>query len=257
MNNDFQKASILKRFAAGTFDFIMIVCLVTVLALGLSALLGYNGYMGQWESIYERYSQEYGIKIDMTSAEYAELSEAEQAAFLEKYEAANKAIQKDEEASRVFSMLVSLSLTIVSVSVLLGYLIWEFAIPLLFGNGQTIGKKAFSLALMRTDSVKVTPFMMFARAILGKCAIETLPLALVAVMLMLNVSCGFGILFVGLILLTQVILLISTRTNSLLHDMLACTVVVDMASQRIFDSPEARMEYIKRISAEEAARAKY
>lgn len=257
MNNDIQKAGFVKRVAAGTFDAIMIACLVVMIAIGLSALLGYDNYMDQWNGIYERYSEEYDIDLNISSEEYAKLTEEEKTDYLEKYEKANEALQQDEEAIQLFSMLVSLALTITSISILLGFLIWEFAIPLWLGNGQTVGKKAFSIALMRTDGVKITPMMMFARSILGKCAIETLPVALVVVMLLLNVTSGFGILFVGLILLAQVILLIVTRTNSMLHDMLACTVVVDMSSQRIFDSPEARMEYLKRISQEQARNAGY
>ncbi|MBR5813982.1 MAG: hypothetical protein IKY37_05975, partial [Bacteroidaceae bacterium] len=66
-----------------------------------------------------------------------------------------------------------------------------------------------------------------------------------------------GVIVIGLILLLQFIVLVSTRTRSAIHDLLAATVAVDMASQRMFESPEALLEYKKRLSAEAANRADY
>lgn len=253
MNNDLQKASMLKRISAFTFDMILLVILVMGLALGLSALFGYNDYSAKMDGYYEKYGQMYGIDVNISLEDYEKLSDEE----LEKYAAATEALNKDKEAMHTYSVMASMTLMIATLSVVLAFVVMEFAIPLWLGNGQTLGKKIFSIGLMRIDGVKITPFMMFVRAILGKCAIETLPLVLVLIMLVLNVPFGFGLIFVGLILLTQVILLIATRNNSTLHDLLACTVAVDISSQRIFQSPEARMEYMKRISAEAAAKAKY
>ena len=42
-----------------------------------------------------------------------------------------------------------------------------------------------------------------------------------------------------------------------IYDMLANTVTVDMASQMIFDSPEALLEYKQRVHAEAVERAEY
>ena len=57
--------------------------------------------------------------------------------------------------------------------------------------------------------------------------------------------------------LIQIILLIVTRTNSLIHDTLSSTVVIDFASQMIFDSVEAKREYQLRIHKEEAEKSDY
>ena len=156
-----------------------------------------------------------------------------------------------------YSMVVNLTLIIASFSILAGYLVLEFIVPLWLGNGQTLGKKIFGIALMRQDGVKITPLMLFARTILGKYTLETMIPVLIVIMLLFQMIGLIGTLIIGLILLLQVILLIATRTNSALHDLLACTVAVDMASQMMFDSPEALLEYQKRISAEKANRAEY
>ena len=61
----------------------------------------------------------------------------------------------------------------------------------------------------------------------------------------------------GLILLLQLILLAATSNNSLIHDLISDTVVIDMASQRIFDSESELIEYEKKIHAESVAKSPY
>lgn len=253
MNNEIQKASMLKRISAFTFDMILLVCLVVALAFGISAILGYDGYHARMDEKYEQYGQMFGIDVNISMEQFDALPEAEQA----RYNEAVEAINQDEEATKLYSMIVNLTLVIATVSILLAYVGLELVVPLLFGNGQTLGKKIFGIALMRLDGVKVTPFMLFVRTVLGKFTVETMIPVLLIIMLLFGFVGSIGTLIIGLILLVQVILLIATRTHSVLHDMLACTVVVDLASQRIFDSPEARVEYMKRLSAEAAARAEY
>ena len=59
------------------------------------------------------------------------------------------------------------------------------------------------------------------------------------------------------ILIGELLSLTLSKTGGLLHDVLAATVAVDMASQRIFETPEERVEYIKRLHAEETSRQEY
>ena len=56
-----------------------------------------------------------------------------------------------------------------------------------------------------------------------------------------------------LLILAQIILLIFTHARTPLHDMLAGTVTVDLASQLIFDTPEDLLEYKKKLHAESVA----
>lgn len=243
----------LKRISAYTFDMILLVCLVIVLAMALSGMFGYDDYNAQMDAAYEEYGQKYDINVSMTLEEYEKLTEEEMARYMQALEAINS----DEAVMRTYSMVVNLTLIIASLSILMGYLVLELLVPVWLGNGQTIGKKIFGIALMRTDGVKVTPFMMFVRTVLGKYTLETMIPVLIVIMLLFQMVGLIGTLVLGLILLLQVILLIATRTNSALHDLLACTVAVDMASQMMFDSPEALLEYKKRISADAANRAQY
>ena len=59
------------------------------------------------------------------------------------------------------------------------------------------------------------------------------------------------------LLVTQLVLLCVTHTNSVIHDILSDTVTVDLASQMIFNSPEELLAYKTKLAAEKAARQGY
>ena len=168
---------------------------------------------------------------------------------LAKYEAAAEAMAVDTEAQQVYQMYVNLSLVIMSGGVLMAYLILEMLVPLLLKNGQTLGKKCFGIALMRKDGVRVTPFMVFARGILGKYTIEAMiPLLMIMASILGVMGLETTLLALGF-LLAQIIVPLATRNKTALHDLLACTVAVDMSSQMIFDSVEEMQAYEAEIQA--------
>ena len=133
----------------------------------------------------------------------------------------------------------------------------EFILPLKLGTGQTLGKKIFGIGLMKTEGVKVNGVALFIRAILGKYAIETMVPALILLMIYWGTIGVVGPAVVFLILLTEIILVIATCTNSLIHDLLASTVAIDEASQKIFNTPEEMAAFKAEIAAEIAQREKY
>lgn len=246
---DLQKASVLKRAAAWLLDLIMLVVLACGIGMVLSAALNYDQHSQALEACYEKYEKEYNIDFDV----YADLTPEEQARF----EAANAALQKDAEALRAYNTVINLSLTIVSLSIFLSYLGLEFGVPLLFGNGQTIGKKVFGIGLMRVDGVKVTSFALFVRTVLGKYTIETMIPVLMAMMIFIGVIGILGPAVVLGLAIVQVALIITSKTNSALHDHMAATVAVDLASQMIFNTPEDLMEYKKQVHAEQVKKQTY
>ena len=94
--------------------------------------------------------------------------------------------------------------------------------------------------------------ILFVRAILGKYTIGTMVPILMVLALMLGAPPIMPLSVLLLVLLLQIVFLITTKTNSLIHDSLASTVVVDFQSQMIFDSLEAKNQYILRIQNEKA-----
>ncbi len=247
---DFQKAGMWKRISAALLDLVLLVTVVIGVALLLSTVLNYAQYVERMDALYDEYEAEYGLSFDITAEEYQAMSPEEKIPYDEAYDA----FANDEEALLVQGKLFTYALMIVSFSILAGYLLLEFLVPLLFGNGQTLGKKVFGIGVMRIDSVKISPLLLFARSILGKCTVETMVPALLLVMLIFNLMGAIAVFVIIGLAVLQIVLVAATKGRTPIHDVLAQTVTVDFASQRIFDSPEALLEYKKKIHAESVER---
>lgn len=236
---ELQKINMYKRISAALFDLILLGIAVIGFALLFSGLLGYDSYSDQLAACQERIAGEYGVTLELSASEYDALQAEEKS----RVDEAMTALNEDPEARYLYSMLLNLTVVIITFGLLCGFLLLELAVPLLFGNGQTLGKKIFGAAVMRRDFVKLPPILLFARTVLGKFTLETM----VPVLLLLSVSFGFAgafaVCMIGVLLLLQLILLTVTRARTPLHDLIAQTVVVDLASQRIFETTEAREEY--------------
>ena len=250
---DLQKAGLWKRIAAWMFDGILTGILAVGFGVLLSMLLGYDGHSQALDDAYARYETEYGIIFDISAEEYAAMSPAETV----QYNVAYEALIHDETAMYAYNMVINLSMVITSIGILLAVLLWEFLIPLWIGNGQTLGKKIFSLCLVRNDGVKLNTMQLFARTVLGKYAVETMIPVFIGMMLFWGTAGLGGTLLLGALALAQLLCVGISRNNTAIHDKLAGTVVIDLPSQKIFDSPEALIEYTKRIHAERVQRESY
>ena len=253
MNLSLQKANFWKRISAWLLDFILVCIIVAGFAAAFSAIFGYDRYNDKMDELYERYETEYGIDLNISEEKFAELSDAEKQA----YEDANAAMNKDEEMLYTYNMLFNLTLIIISLALLFTYILLEFVLPLIFRNGQTVGKKVFGIAVMRSNSVKITGPVLFIRAILGKLTMETMIPVLIFIMILFGDLGFIGTLILILILALQIFTLAITKTNSAIHDLLSDTVVVDLQSQYIFESEEALIEYKKQLHKEEAEKQQY
>lgn len=253
MDLDIQKASMWKRISAFLFDGIFLGILIVAFAYLLSALLGYDGYSQQLEEAYDRYETQYGIQFDISQEEYLTLPDEQQASYDEAY----AALTADEAVLYTYNIVVNMTLLITTMGILLAYLVLEFLVPVLLGNGQTLGKKIFSIAVVRTDMVKANTLQLFARTLLGKFTVETMIPVYVLIMLYFNTVGIGGTLLLGVLLLVQIILLAVTRNRYVIHDLIAGTVVVDFASQRIFRSTEDLIAYKNEVHAQYVARQDY
>ena len=246
---DLQKASLLKRASAFLLDVILLVVLVTGIGAVMSSVLKFDSYSQVVEERLAFYETQYGVKFDMTQEAFDKLTPEEK----ENINTAYQAFTQDKDAIYHYNMVISLSMVIVSLSVLLAYLALEFAVPLLFGNGQTVGKKIFGIALMKQNSVKINAVTLFVRTVLGKFTFETMiPLLLIIMMLSGMIGIVGPLVILG-ILVIEVVLMITSRTNATIHDKLAQTVAVDMSSQMIFSS-ELEMIAYKQQRHEEMVR---
>ena len=253
MTYDIQKASITKRISAFLFDSILTGIVVVAIALLLSAVLKYDSYSENLEKAYDTYADQYGTDFQITQEEYAAMTEEERATF----DAAYAALSADAEATNNLYMVFNLTLVMITGSFLVGILLVEFVVPLILGNGQTLGKKVFGIALIRQDGVKLNTMQLFVRALLGKFTIETMLPAYMVIMVFFGIAGVDSWVIIAGIAIAQLILLCVTRNRMLIHDLLAGTVAVDMASQMIFKSTDDLIAYQKKVAAEKATRQPY
>ena len=239
--------------SAYLFDIIILAVVSIGAVSALSAAFGYDGYSEKMTQYYEQYEEQYGVDFDISAEDFEKLTEEEK----NKYHEADDAMNNDGEVIKAYRMMFNLSILIVSLGLFIGFFILEFIIPAFLGNGQTLGKKIFGVAVMRTNSVKITTPILFIRAILGKYTIETMVPAFLLFMIFFGVLGFVGMLVIFAILLLNLILVFATRTSSTIHDLLSDSVVVDMASQRIFDSYDSMIEYKKKLHAEAVAKEDY
>ena len=265
MINDLQKASITKRISAYLLDFILAAIIFTGSLWLFSSVIGYDAQVDKMSEIRNEIEIEFGIpaitqKYEVTLDDFQYLTQEQKDKIPEDVQNTMKecilAINKDSSYNKALAIILNLTLIMISFSLLTSILVTEFIIPLIFKNGQTLGKKIFSLGVMRNDGIKISPMLLFVRAILGKYTVETMVPMLMIFMLIFSPSI-IPIAVVLILALIQIILLIVTRTNSLIHDTLSSTVVIDFASQMIFDSVEAKREYQLRIHKEEAEKSDY
>ena len=242
-----------KRISAFLFDLILLSIVSVLFAWVLSQVLGYDGYQQRLNDAYTRVGEEYGIDLRMPLAEYNALDEAGLATL----NAAYDALSADADATHTYDMLIQLTILISSIAILLGYLVMEFAIPLKLGNGQTLGKKVFGLAVMNTDGVRLRAVGLFIRTVLGKFAVETMIPVIILMMIFWGTIGIMGPIVLFAILAVEAAVLGGTRTNAMIHDLLATTVVVDYASQMIFETREDMIHYKEKIHAEMAAKQEY
>lgn len=282
---DVQKASVLKRASAFLLDIILIACLAVGFMALLSLICDYDTHYNvcydiqqtQRTAIIEKYKQpgitlemgeddtysdsviewieryqEKGIDLGIESEEYEKLTEDQQQAFIAFANQANaehtKALYENATYMKEYNLWMSLTLMMTSIGILLAVLIWEFIVPLFLKNGQTVGKKVFGIAVMHTNGLRVRPFSMFVRAILGKYVFEIMVPVYLAIMMYFGViNTVVGAVVLVLILVLQIAIFVYTKntSHSFLHDLISRTVTVDLASQMIFDSEEEMLEFKK------------
>ena len=243
---DLQKASMGKRISAFLCDLVALCIVVAGFILMFSAIFGYDGRVARLDEIREKYETEHGVDFNISDEDYQKLTEAEQ----EKYKLALNAFSLDAEANKVYNLLINLTFAMVSIGILLAFLLLNILVPLLFGNGRTLGKKIFGIAVIREDGVKIDSLLLFAREILGKCTVETMLPVLIVLMIYWSAIDLIGSLALIVLLIVEVSLLTVTSKRQLLHDKIAHTVTVDYASQRIFDSVEDMIAYKERVHSE-------
>ena len=269
-----EKASMLKRISAYILDAILTVILASGFVFAISAIINYDSYYDKMNQYYDEFEEENGFSFNMFSKNEDELNDKEkrikeisskaledlteeEKQIKEEYEKAIDDFVNDKDILYIYNMLINLTLLMVTISVLLAILIIEFVLPLVFKNGQTIGKKCFGLCLVKNNCVRINAPILFIRTVLGKFTVETMIPIYIIIMIIFGGAGITGTIVLVLILFIQLILVISTKNNCLIHDLMAGTVVVDKNGQMIFDTENDLIEFKKNFHKEESLRKEY
>ena len=255
MSFSLQKASFWKRISAFMFDGMMLVVISLAIMIGLHAILKVDAKIDRLETYRLEYATEMGLDLNISNEAYDAFTEEERKAYDDLYVEFNKQLSQNEEVMNLNAEILALISLTITISLLLGTAIWYFVIPLFLKNGVTLGKKIFGLAVIRTNGVKLTNPILFARSLIGFYAIETMfPLTLLFMTFFGSLGI-VGLITPVLFFILQIGVIAYTKTNSSIHDLLTDTVVVDMASQQIFETQEERTEFDKAEGARKAAEA--
>ncbi len=234
MTYQLQTAGMWKRISALVLDFILLSLLAVGFVTAIGFAVGYDSANDRLAERYDYFESTYGIKLGITNEEYQHLPKEQQ----EKYDEVGRIISEDAETAAAYKRVVNLTLLMTSLGIFLAFLALEFFVPLWLKNGQTVGKKVFNLCVVDQNAVKVGNVALFVRGMLGKYAIETMIPVFMFFLIFFNGIGMLGLVLIGLIILLQAVLLSVTRNRSAIHDLLAATVVVDGATQKIFDTRE-------------------
>ncbi len=157
-----------------------------------------------------------------------------------------KLFNMDDEVYQIARAISFAKFMKTTISALLAQLLIFLLFPLIFHNGQTLGKKIFNLGLVNKNGLKVSTLRVVIRFILGLFLIET-----AVTIALYSVSELFGII----ILLLTIGLAFLTNQNRALHDYIGGTVVVDLNAQYIIDTMSekvaAQREEYKKYLAEQ------
>lgn len=244
---DLQKASILKRISAFLLDFILICILATGFCALLSVIVRFDDCYNQLIDYNEQFKTYDIDPITITEEKYAELPD----------EAKKFYDDTIMDYRRTMSNCISRAFLIISIGLFLAHLVTEFIVPLCLKNGQTVGKKIFSVGVMQITGVKLKPVSLFVRSILGKYAIETMvPLSIILIFFFIEANALLFILFIALYVFQIVVFFVSKR-YAFIHDALASSVVVDMQTQMIFNSNEEMLAFKEEQHRQQADKAEY
>lgn len=249
---DLQKASFLKRISAFLLDFVLLATIACFFAFIISAITNYTGLNEEFLRYYTKYEQIYDINL--TDGNLIVTYTGEQK---ELYDTAMRAMNADPDVRRCWDLVRTLPIVMVSVGIFLSTLIVEFVIPLFLKNGQTVGKKVFKIGVINSNGVICTNFQLFARALLGKCAVEYMIPGIIIVMMCLGSIGIVGPLVLLALLAIQIIVFAMNGNRPFIHDLVASTAVCDLSTQKVFGSYAEMIEFKEKINKQEAEKAIY
>ncbi len=231
MDFEIQRAPLLRRLAAFLIDILLRGILIVALLSLFASVTRFEEKKQRMETIYDEIAERFGISPNDVIDSSA-LPPDEQ----ERYRLANEALAADEEAGSLYRWLIISYVAGVSGAILITYLLLEFAVPLLFRDGRTVGKRLFGLCVVHTNCVRMEAGAMFIRSFFGKYIVETMISVLGIILLNMGAVGSAALMLPILLLLFEAVLFFAGKNRQLIHDYFAQSAVADYQSQPIYDT---------------------
>lgn len=203
----------------------------------LKAKYGKKAFLMKPIRYVQSYQEDFSVDLTRNSDD---VPKSELKNWLKAYDKCDKVLATDLSYNARMMRILAFTLLMISLGILLSMLILEFIVPLLFKNGQTVGKKVFGIAVIHQNGVRVNTITMFIRTFLGKYAVETM-VPVLLVLMMFTSNALISVIVIALLFIFEIVLFVWNKDyRPFIHDVFAKTVTVDLASQMIFEN-EAEM----------------
>ena len=270
---ELKRIGIVKRASALLLDIILLAVLATGMIFVISLICNYdaeekkaNDYYEQWEDFRSKYIADvadyYGFEYEVSEdgnnytikkdGEASSLNKVlialvndenrDSSPLMSEAYGAYKALPPLNAVNAQYEFVYNLLFMMVSIGILLAYLILELIIPLIFKNGQTIGKKVFSIGVIQQNGIKISNLSLFARTVIGKYAIETMFPTLLIFLFLFGELGLLAIILLAALALLNIILFFTTKNKTPIHDIIVSTVVIDISLQEIYQSEDEMVE---------------
>ena len=220
------KPKIVNRLAAFLIDAVLFVILFTGVLYLASLIFDFDTH---YAILQEEYKKVGYLILNTETNKYEFLSlPAPNFNEITKLVTENKIIMEKLFFVNSFSVKAPLAATAIVL------FITEFIVPLFLRNGQTLGMKIFGVGLLSTNGLAINPIQLFARCLIGKIAVLGIIPVLGILYIFLNYSGGLlGSLMVLIVYGVNLVLLIKSKNNTGIQDLIANVIPVD-AKETIF-----------------------
>jgi uncharacterized RDD family membrane protein YckC len=225
-----------KRFAAWILDFILLATIAVGVTWLCSIIFNFTEENAKLYSYYEQYGV-YTVTDGVgafceTDANYSNECAAMWTNF-----------GNDASAVGQYQKVVSLTFIMLTIGVFVSTTIIYLVFPLIFRNGQTIGKKVMGVALLSKDEIQVSTFQVVTRYLIGNFTIMLmLPIMLLLVAIYFN--WGLILTLPGIAIeLGNIVAIMVTKNKQNIPDLIARTIPIDISSQIIAKTPEELSKY--------------
>lgn len=211
------------RIAALIVDLIIVLCIFVTIDILITKNVANNVWQYDDKvSQYENYQIDYGIAHKDAEGNLIYVDDVENSTL--------EAFKSDESVLALAQDITTLQIIQISFDLFVSEILVFFVLPLIFKNGQTLGKKLMRLGLVNSKGLKVANWAVFARFIIGIYAVESIISVLT---------------FSPVPLLLSFLIALFTKKKTALHDLIAGTRVIDIDKTIIFETFEEKSAAIE------------